>query len=189
MKLLFTLILYLAYINASAQKMHTTTGAHDSIDLSIATQYLNKKLGADYVQAHLKYVGHYQSVLHMITFEIMPNLNNKNLIIISINDEEVESKHNSKIELNDINLYKQGRPSPNIFYNKCYAFEQAKKANLSKGIKEWGIEIDGVADKVSWVVSSYTEEQYDPIWSAHGKCVDIDIRTGKANLRSWRGIE
>ncbi|MBC6698775.1 hypothetical protein [Hymenobacter sp. BT190] len=182
-------IVLTTFFEASAHKENDKT-VQDSTNLAIATQYLDEKLGKEYVKAHLRYAGQYESVLSMVTFEIVPQQPiKKNMIIVSLDGKEVESKYNSKISMSDIELYNQGKEAPNIFFNKAHALAQAKNLKLKKGIKPWEVEMSGVAGEIFWIVKSYAKEYHEPMWSASGTHVKVDIRTGKALTGNWRAVE
>ena len=192
MKLLLFLLLLVSDV-ALGQNVRPlkTLSYHDSTDLAIATNYLITKLGQDFVKQHLVYKGHYQSVLHMVTFEITPQkfINNRNMIIVSMDGNEVETKYNTKITETDIKDYYKGLPPKNIFFNRNYALKQASRIKFPKGIKDWEIEIDGVADEVYWNIKSFDKESFTPMWSAQGKSLEVDIRTGRLKKDRWYGVE
>lgn len=146
MKLLFFLLLVVSEV-ALGQTTRSVEpiSPHDSTDLVIATNYLEATLGQGFVRQHLVYKGHYQSVLHLITFEITPqnSIKDRNMLVVSMDGDGVETKYNTKITKADISDYYKGVPSNTIkecLQKTSFSIETMRcnkpgKASLIKALK------------------------------------------------------
>ena len=65
----------------------------------------------------------------------------------------------------------------------------ARAKGLKKGIKNWEIEIEGVADKIFWSVNSFENEKEEPNYSALGQSFVLDLRSGSYKFSEWVKIE
>jgi hypothetical protein len=190
MKFFILLFICFVYLNCQGQQTNVYS-PEESLQLKLANSYLESELGEKFLKDSLIFIGIYQSVLNMYAFEIKPSLcrnKNKNMIIVFFDGVNIETKFNTKICRKDINNYFKGLKYNNIFYNKKYVLSLAKN-KLKKGIKEWQIELDGVANSINWVIKSYNKEELKPIYRAGGQCFEINIRTGKYRILDWTEIE
>jgi len=164
----------------------------DSTRISIARDFLKERLGEDFVRDSLQISGSFLSVLPMIAFEIKLEYatdRNKNMILVFVDGDSVETKFNTKINRTDIDKYLKGNESDNIFYNKKFAMNLASQNNFEKGIKGWEIEISGIAKNVYWAIRSYDSEEHEPVYGATGKSYLVNIRNGETKIKEWIIIE
>lgn len=163
----------------------------DSLRVENAKKYLSKKLGAKFVKDSLVFSGIYLSVLHMVTFEIKRQVikNNRNMIIVFIDGQKIDTIYNTKIDSFDIKKYYNKKTSKNIFYNKTFALETARKISFEKGIKEWTIEITGLTNDLVWEIDATTKEQKEHPHQASGKSLNVYLNSGKYKISDWVSIE
>ncbi|MBB6613185.1 hypothetical protein H7F15_19275 [Pontibacter sp. Tf4] len=161
----------------------------DSLKIKIAEEFLKKKLGEKVVRDKLAFAGIYESSLDLVTFELKGRTENrKNLVVVFLDGEKVESKYNTKITKKDISNFFEGKPTKNLFWNKEYATNIAKRLDFDKGIKGWEIQLEGLVYDISWGIYSYVAETWDP-YEAGGKALKVDAKTGKYEIQDWSEIE
>lgn len=80
----------------------------DSAKIKIAEEFLTKRLGDKVVRDKLVFAEIYEGPLDLVTYELKGKKeNNKNLVVVFLDGEKVESKFNTKISKEDIsNFYK-----------------------------------------------------------------------------------
>ncbi|MGE0932643.1 hypothetical protein [Peijinzhouia sedimentorum] len=192
----YTLLIFLILTNVKCLGQ----GSGDSIDYSdserrkiqIAEDFLIETFSEKFLNDTLEFTGLYKSVLDMVAFEIKNELSmdtSRNMILVFLNGENVETEYNTKINRQDVYNYFRGVSNENIYLNYDYALSLAKRANFEKGIKGWIISISGVADSVWWTVKSYQKIDYDPVYTANGKDFKVNIRDGKIKISEWVEIE
>ncbi|WP_209331861.1 hypothetical protein [Lunatimonas salinarum] len=160
--------------------------------IQIAENFLIEIFSENFLNDTLEFKGLYKSVLDMVAFEIKNELSkdkSRNMILIFLNGEIVETEYNTKITRKNIHDYFKGGSNENIFLNLDHALSLAKRENFEKGIKGWTISISGVADSVWWNIKSYQKIDYDPVYSANGIDFKVNIQNGKIKISEWVEIE
>ncbi|MFD3003660.1 hypothetical protein ACFS7Z_25105 [Pontibacter toksunensis] len=161
----------------------------DSLKIKIAEEFLKKRLGEKVVRDKLVFAGIYEGPLDLVTFELKGRKeNNKNLVVIFLDGDKVESKFNTKITKEDIINYYKGQQTKNLFWNKDYATNLAKSLSFEKGIKGWEVKLEDMIYDISWSIYSYATETWDP-YEAGGKALKINAKTGKYEIQEWSEIE
>jgi len=184
MNKLFTIILLFCTSVCLAQAV-----SGDSLKVKISEDFLKKRLGEKVVREKLVLAGVYEGSLDLVTFELKGRAENKkNLVVVFLDGNKVESKFNTKITKEDITHYYKGQQSKNLFWNKEYATNIAKRFEFNKGIKGWDIKLEGMVYDISWSIYSYATESWDP-YEAGGKALKVDAKTGKYEVQDWSEIE
>ena len=193
MKYFLLIFLFLTYLKSFGQGGDSKEYSEsDRKKIQIAESFLIKTFNEKFLNDTLEFKGLYKSVIDMVAFEIKHELSrdtSRNMILIFLNGQIVETEYNTKITKQNIHDYFKGVSNENIFLNYDYALDLAKRANFEKGTKDWVISIDGVADSVWWTVKSYQEIDSDPVYSANGKDFKVNIRDGKTKISEWIEIE
>lgn len=193
MKYFLLIILFLTYLKSFGQGGDRKTYSEsDRKKIQIAECFLIKTFGEKFLKDTLEFKGLYKSVIDMVAFEIKHELSrdtSRNMVLIFLNGESVETKYNTTITKKNVHDYFKGVSNENIFFNYDYALNLAKRANFEKGTEDWVISIDGVADSVWWTVKSYQKIDSDPVYSAIGKDFKVNIRDGKTKISEWVEIE
>lgn len=184
MNKLFTIILLFCTSVCLAQAL-----PGDSLKIKIAEEFLKKRLGEKVVRDKLVFAGVYEGPLDLVTFELKGRTgNNKNLVVIFLDGDKVESKFNTKITKEDVSNYYKGEQVKNLFWNKDYATNLAKNLSFEKGIKGWDVKLEDMIYDISWSIYSYATETWDP-YEAGGKVLKINAKTGKYEIQEWSEIE
>ncbi|WP_299762482.1 hypothetical protein [uncultured Pontibacter sp.] len=184
MNKLFTIILLFCTSVCLAQAV-----SGDSLKVKIAQEFLKKRLGEKVIREKLVLAGVYEGPLDLVTFELKGRTEvNKNLVVVFLDGNKVESKFNTKITKADIANYYKGQQTKNLFWNIDYATNIAKRLDFDKGIKGWDIKLEGMVYDISWSIYSYATETWDP-YEAGGKALKVDAKTGKYEIQDWSEIE
>lgn len=161
----------------------------DSLKLKIAEDFLKKRLGEKVVKDKLVFAGIYEGPLDLVTFELKGRTEvRKNLVVVFLDGNKVESEFNTKITKEDIINFYKGHQAKNLFWNKDYASNIARRLKFDKGIKGWDIKLEGLVYDISWSIYSYATETWEP-YEAGGKALMIDAKTGKYEVQEWSEIE
>ena len=190
LKLILIIIIFnISYGISQTEKYNLSMD--DALRVIKAIGYLNENINKNFVMDSLEFSGIYKDMLHMVTFEIKNQYksDNKNMIIVFIDYNVIDTINNTKISKIDIKRYYNGKYSNNIYYNKAYALNLAKEINFEKGNKEWICELKGVMDDVSWNIYSTTFEQVEHPHQCGGKCLKVNLRSGKYEINEWYSIE
>ena len=184
MNKLFTIILLFCTSVCLAQAV-----SGDSLKVKIAEEFLKKRLGEKVVREKLVLAGVYEGPLDLVTFELKGRTENKkNLVVVFLDGNKVESEFNTKVTKEDIVNYYKGQQTKNLFWNKDYATNVANRLDFDKGIKGWEIKLEGMVYDISWSIYSYTTETWNP-HQAGGKALKIDAKNGKYEIQRWSVIE
>ncbi|WP_114752806.1 hypothetical protein [Pleomorphovibrio marinus] len=191
----YTLLIFLILTNVKCFGQGSDSKDYSDSErkkIQIAENFLIETFSETFLNDTLEFKGLYKSVLDMVAFEIKNDLStdtSRNMILVFLNGENVETEYNTKITRQNVYNYFKGVSNENIYLNHDYALSLAKRANFEKGIKGWIISISGVADSVWWTVKSYQKVDYDPVYSANGKDFKVNIRDGKIKISEWVEIE
>ena len=163
---------------------------NDSIMITTAQKYLSNKLGANFVDNHLK-INSVDSIHGMVSFLINQQgaKSRRNMIIVFVDGNIIDSLGTPKISKADIKKYYNGVISKNIFLSKTYVIEFAEKIRFQKGIKPWSINLTRFLGNILWEVRSTREEQLYKSYFATGKGLSINARTGKYKKYYWMSGE
>jgi len=158
--------------------------------INTAQKYLSNKLGINFVEKNLK-INSVDSVQNMVSFLInqLGTKSKRNVIIIFVDGNTIDSIGTPKISKVDIKKYYKGVVSKNIFLNKTYVIELAEKIRFQKGIKPWSIKLTRFLDTIIWEVRSTREEQLHKPYFATGKELNINAGTGKYIKLDWTSGE
>lgn len=161
----------------------------DSLKIKIAEEFLKKRLGEKVVRDKLAFAGIYEGSLDLVTFELKGRTeNSKNLVVVFLDGDKVESKYNTKITKEDVSNFFKGKPTKNLFWNKAYALNIAENLKFEKGMKGWEVRLEDMFYDISWDIYSYATETWDP-YEAGGNVLKINAKTGKYEIQEWSEIE
>ncbi|EON79225.1 hypothetical protein ADIS_0230 [Lunatimonas lonarensis] len=193
MKYTLLIILILTFVKSFGQESDSKEISDFQREkIQLAENFLIETFSESFLKDTLEFKGLYKSVLDMGAFEIKTEFSkdtSRNMILIFLNGEIVETEYNTKITRQNILDYFKGASHENIFLNYNHALSLAKKVNFEKGVKDWVISINGIADSVWWTVTSYEKIEYEPVYSANGKDFKVNIKDGKIKISDWVKIE
>ncbi|MDD4971961.1 MAG: hypothetical protein PHT07_21250 [Paludibacter sp.] len=180
----------LGFGSGNAQQVDNHYSNNDSIMIITAQKYLNDRLGAKFVKKSVE-INSVDSIQGLITFLIRQHdtKSKRNMIVVFVDGEKIDSLSTPKIKRADIEKYYNGTISTNIFLNKTYAIELAEKIGFQKGIHKWSVKLLRSLDAVTWEITNTQKEQLNKPYFTSGKGLSINAKSGKYRKFNWVACE